>query len=246
MFTSEEIRDIKFSKAGLGGYKAADVDDFRFEVAQDFENLETSNAELVEKIKILAEHIQKLQENEEAVKTCLINAQIVADKAVKEAQEKSEEILAQAQQKADELVLQATQKADAIFSETKVKSEEFLTAAKEKGDAIVSQAENEAITLRNETDKKIEQQKKVYERLKQEVVNFRSESIAVCENQLKLLKNVSDAELILEMATNTDTTSEEFSKIIDETVDTDAQPQTQMDEVETAEEDESLQGSLFE
>ncbi len=246
MFTSEEIRDIKFSKAGLGGYKAADVDDFRFEIAEDFEKLETSNAELVEKIKILAEHIQKLQENEEAVKTCLINAQISADKAVKDAEIKSQEILTLAQEKAEALVLEATEKADAIFSETKVKSEEFLTAAKEKGDAIVSEAENKAITLRNETDKKIEQQKKVYERLKQEVVNFRTESIAVCENQLELLKNVSDAELILEMATNTDTTSEEFSKIIDETVTAEKEPQTQMDEVQSVEEDDALQGSLFE
>ncbi len=245
MFTSEEIRDIKFSKSGLGGYKAADVDDFRFEVAEDFEKLETSNAELVEKIKILAEHIQKLQENEESVKTCLINAQIVADKALKDAEIKSQEILAQAQEKADALVLEATQKADAIFSETKVKSEEFLTAAKEKGDAIVSEAENKAITLRNETDKKIEQQKKVYERLKQEVVNFRTESIAICENQLTLLKSVSDAELILEMATQTDTTSDDFTKIIDKDVAEPSEP-TQMDEVEVSEDDESLQGTLFE
>lgn len=246
MFTSEEIRDIKFSKSGLGGYKAADVDDFRFAVAEDFEKLETTNAELVEKIKILAEHIEKLKENEESVKTCLINAQVVADKAVKEATIKSQEILDEAQEKADALVNEATQKADAIFNETKVKSEEFLTAAKEKGDAIVSEAENKAITLRNETDKKIEQQKKVYERLKAEVVNFRSESIAVCENQLQLLKNVSDAELILEMATQTDTTSDEFSKIIDENTSVASVEQAQMDEVEVAEDDDSLQVTLFE
>lgn len=254
MFTADEIREIGFSKAGISGYKAADVDEFRYQVAADFDALENSNRELVEKIKVLANHIEKLQENEESVKTCMLNAQITADRVMREADKKSKEILADAQEKSEALVGEAQKKADYIYDETKKKSEEFLTAAREKGDAILAEAENQAIVLRNETDKKINIQKQVYERLKKEILSFRDNSIEKCMRQLEILKNISDAELILDSASDEDTTNEQFNEkfasedFVPEKKEESVEEKKELpviDEIKEEEEDEA-QGSFFE
>ena len=254
MMNADEIRNISFSKGGLGGYKAADVDEFCYQVANDFESLENTNRDLVEKLKILAAHIEKLKENEESVKTCMLNAQITADRVMREAELKSGELIAESEAKADAIVKEAQNRADYIFDETKKKSEEFLNAAKEKGDAIIAEAENQAIVLRNETDKKIDVQKQVYERLKKEILEFRDSSIDRCEKQLEILKNISDSELILDSAASEATANEEFSeKFVEEDfvpVQKEEQPVVEkelpeIDEIPSDEEDEA-QGSFFE
>lgn len=256
MFTSDEIREINFQKSGMSGYKAADVDEFCDQVADDFFALENSNRELVEKIKVLAAHIEELRENEESVKTCMINAQITADRSIREAEKKSKSILEEANKKADALVSEAESKSDYIYEETKRKTEEFLTAAKEKADEIISEAENQAIVLRNETDKKINIQKQAYERLKSEILLFRDSSIETCMKQLELLKNVSDSELILDYAANEDATNEDFSSKLsdsefvpkkDETTEEKVdKTELKIDEIKEDEEDDSPQGSFFE
>ncbi|MGN0173096.1 MAG: DivIVA domain-containing protein, partial [Acutalibacteraceae bacterium] len=222
-------------------------------VADDFEALEKSNKELVEKIKILASHIEKLQENEESVKTCIINAQISADKVMREADKKSKEILNESTEKAELLVSEAQKKAEYIYNESKKKTEDFLTAAKEKGNSIIAEAENQAIVLRNETDKKINLQKQVYERLKSEIMTYRQNAIENCTRQLEILKNVSDSELILDSAAEEDTTNEDFNKKFTEenfAPDKSKKKEEVKKEVpvvdEIKEDEEEKQGSLFE
>ncbi len=253
MFTANDIRETGFAKAGLSGYKAADVDEFKEIVARNYENLENTNKDLVEKIKVLATHIESLKEHEESVKTCMINAQIAADRVVREADKKAKDLIFATEEKATELINEAHKKADYIYEETKKKSEEFLMAAKEKSDAIIAEAENDAIVLRNETDKKINVQKQVYERLKKEILAFRDASIESCMKQLDILNNVSDSELILDSIANEDISNDEFNEVIaDETfvpekIETvEFQEEVQLvDEIEEEEEDES-QGTFFE
>jgi len=253
MFTANDIRETGFSKAGISGYKAADVDEFKEIVAKNYENLENTNRDLVEKIKVLASYIETLKENEESVKTCMINAQIAADRVMREADTKSKDLILATEEKASELIQEAHKKADYIFEETKKKSEEFLLAAKEKSDAIIAEAENDAIALRNETDKKINVQKQVYERLKKEILAFRDASIESCMKQLDILKNVSDSELILDSIANEDISNDEFNKVIaddsfipEKTEEVNiSEEEFIVDEIEQEEEDES-QGTFFE
>ncbi len=212
MFTADEIRNTGFSKSGLSGYKAADVDEFRELVANDYEKLEKSNEELVEKIKILAAHVKKLQENEESVKTCLINAQISADKVMKNADEKSKAIILESEEKANNLLDETQSKSDYLLNEAKTQSEEYITSAKEKADNIVAEAEQKAIALRNETDKKVNAQKSYYAKLKSEIEKFREESIESYSKQLDLISEISESEELLDKAVNSDTTDEVFNE----------------------------------
>ena len=256
MFTANEIRQTGFLRAGISGYKAADVDEFRYKVADDFETLENSNRELVEKIKILAAHIEELKEKEESVKTCIINAQINADKVLYDADKKAKEMILNAEEKANAIIQEATKKSDFIYEETKKKSEELLANAKEKSDEIVAEAENEAIVLRNETDEKINTQKQVYLRLKDEILKYRDSSIEQCMKQLEILKNVSDSELVLDTIISKDITNDDFNekvannsfvplRDVEVEEDSDLEEDALIDEIEQDEEDES-QGNFFE
>ena len=182
----------------------------------------------------------------------MINAQISADKVVRDADNKAKDLIMKAEEKAFELIQEAHKKADYIYDETKKKSEEFLLAAKEKSDAIIAEAENDAIVLRNETDKKINVQKQVYDRLKKEILSFRDASIESCKQQLDILNNVSDAELILDSIANEDISNDDFNeKIADESfvptkavqVDFETQEPV-LDEIVEEEIDES-QGTFF-
>jgi len=183
----------------------------------------------------------------------MINAQIAADRVMREADTKSKDLILATEEKASELIQEAHKKADYIFEETKKKSEEFLLAAKEKSDAIIAEAENDAIALRNETDKKINVQKQVYERLKKEILAFRDASIESCMKQLDILKNVSDSELILDSIANEDISNDEFNKVIaddsfipEKTEEVNiSEEEFIVDEIEQEEEDES-QGTFFE
>ena len=255
MFTANEIRQTGFLRAGISGYKAADVDEFRYKVADDFETLENSNRELVEKIKILAAHIEELKEKEESVKTCIINAQINADKVLEDADKKAKEMLLNAEEKAQAIIQEATKKSDFIYDETKKKSEELLANSKVKSVEIVTEAENEAIVLRNETDEKINTQKQVYLRLKDEILKYRDSSIEQCMKQLEILKNISDSELVLDTIISEDITNDEFNeKVADNSfvplkeveVEEDSfEEDVFLEEIEQEEEDES-QGNFFE
>lgn len=255
MFTANEIRQTGFLRAGISGYKAADVDEFRYKVADDFEILENSNRELVEKIKVLAAHIEELKEKEESVKTCIINAQITADKVIGDADKKAKDMILNAEEKAESIIQEANKKADFIYDETKKKGEEFLSNAKEKSDDIVAEAENESIILRNETDKKINAQKQVYLRLKEEILKYRDSSIEQCMKQLEILKNISDSELVLDTIISEDITNDEFNeKVADNSFvpvkddgieeDEDLEEDVLLEEIE--EEEDETQGSFFE
>lgn len=97
MLNTNDIKNITFKRSGLNGYKATDVDEFVDEVEKSFLAMQNEKLELISKIKFLADKINKYREEEESVRTALINAQILADNSIKDAKKRSEIILHEAQ-----------------------------------------------------------------------------------------------------------------------------------------------------
>lgn len=107
MLTIEEIKNIKFRKSNIGGYKAEDVDIFIDKVEESFRKLEDEREDLQEKLKILADKVCEYRETEESIKTTLLNAQKTADASLKEAKAESDRIIKQANDKYKEIVEKA-------------------------------------------------------------------------------------------------------------------------------------------
>ena len=65
MLTIEEIKNIAFRKAGMGGYRPDDVDEFIDDVIASFEQMKAEKADLLRKTDILATKIEQYRKAEE-------------------------------------------------------------------------------------------------------------------------------------------------------------------------------------
>ena len=93
MLSIEEIKNISFRKASLGGYKPEDVDTFIDQVLITMEQLRKEKSDLIKKMDILATRVEEYRADEDAVRNAMLSAQRVADTTVKEARAKAAKIL---------------------------------------------------------------------------------------------------------------------------------------------------------
>ena len=104
MLTPQEVSTHAFTKAPLGGYNMAMVDEFLDELTDDYTALYKENAALKAKLKVLVEKVEEYRSTEDAMRATLLTAQKMADSIVHEAEAKRDEILAQAQSDAREKI----------------------------------------------------------------------------------------------------------------------------------------------
>lgn len=107
MITVNDIKDVRFRKTNIGGYRPEDVDTFLDEVQDSYEKLQRENLSLTQKIKILADRINQYRQDEDSVKTALVSAQKLADLSVQEAKKEAEAIINAAKSEAERIVAAA-------------------------------------------------------------------------------------------------------------------------------------------
>lgn len=107
MLTVEQIKNVSFRKANIGGYRPDDVDTFIDEVVTTVESLKKEKTDLVGKMEILMKRIEEYRQDEDSVHNALLSAQKLADQSVKDAKEKSDAILNDAKQEADRIIADA-------------------------------------------------------------------------------------------------------------------------------------------
>ena len=114
MLTADDIRNIQFKKASIGGYRTDEVDNFIDEVVELAEELEElqglrkENAEIIAKSELLMKKVEEMRSNEDSVSTVLVKSQKEADKTIKEAKKQAAQILKDAQAEAERIVSDAT------------------------------------------------------------------------------------------------------------------------------------------
>ncbi len=93
MLTIEEIKNVSFRKAGIGGYKPEDVDTFIDQVLITFEQLRKEKSDLIKKMDILATRVEEYRADEDSVRNAMLSAQRVADSTIRDARTKAARIL---------------------------------------------------------------------------------------------------------------------------------------------------------
>ena len=88
MLTPQEVSTHAFSKAVMGGYNMAMVDEFLDELTDDYTALYKENAALKAKLKVLVEKVEDYRATEDSMRATLLTAQKMADSIVHEAEEK--------------------------------------------------------------------------------------------------------------------------------------------------------------
>ena len=105
MLTPQEVSTHAFTKAVMGGYNMAMVDEFLDEVTDDYTALYKENAALKAKMKVLVEKVEEYRATEDSMRATLLTAQRMADSIVKEAEAKRDEMLAQAKSGAEDKLI---------------------------------------------------------------------------------------------------------------------------------------------
>lgn len=93
MLTIEDVKQISFRKAGIGGYKPEDVDAFIDQVLITMEQMKKEKSDLVKKMDILATRVEEYRADEDAVRNAMLASQRVADSTIKSAKVKAAQIL---------------------------------------------------------------------------------------------------------------------------------------------------------
>lgn len=97
MLTPQDLQEVSFEKAKIGGYMMKSVDDFLEPLMDDYVILYKENAVLKSKMRLLVERLEEYRANEAAMKAEMDDARKTCDRMIAEAQSKSSEMLRQAQ-----------------------------------------------------------------------------------------------------------------------------------------------------
>lgn len=101
MLTPQEVSNHAFSKAVMGGYNMAMVDEFLDELTDDYTALYKENAALKAKMKVLVDKVEEYRSTEDAMRAALLTAQKMANTMVEEAEQKKASLLENAEAEAN-------------------------------------------------------------------------------------------------------------------------------------------------
>ena len=101
MLTPQEVSSRSFSKAVMGGYNMAMVDEFLDELTDDYTALYKENAGLKAKMKVLVEKVEEYRATEDSMRATLLSVQKMADSIIHEAEQKRERMLSEARDEAE-------------------------------------------------------------------------------------------------------------------------------------------------
>ncbi len=203
MMTPSELREYEFKGAGRNAYKSDDVDNFFGEVAVAYEKIFRENAELVKRVGLLADRLEKFKQDEEQIKQAVIGAQKAADIIIKEAENsvedskaEAEAILAAAKGEADIIKADAEKQAiadsDLLLSIARDKAEDIINKAKEEAHGILIEANDSAKDTVGAATRTITSESLHYEMLKKEVSEFRASILAQYKAHIEMISKLPE------------------------------------------------------
>lgn len=97
MLTPQDLQEVSFEKAKIGGYVMKSVDEFLEPLMDDYVTLYKENAVLKSKMRLLVERLEEYRANEAAMKEEMEEARKSSEQMIAEAQARSDELLRKAQ-----------------------------------------------------------------------------------------------------------------------------------------------------
>ena len=104
MITPKEVSEKVFDRTFGVGYRIDDVNSYLAHVANEIKHLLEINADLENKIEVLAEKLTEYREDEESLRTAILGAQKLGDSVIRESKTKAEIITRDATCKAEAMV----------------------------------------------------------------------------------------------------------------------------------------------
>ena len=203
MMTPSQLKEYEFKTAGRNAYKAEDVDDFFAEVAANYTKMFHENGELVRRVGLLADRLEKFKKEEDEIKSAVVSAQRAADiivrdakNSVADAESEAEAVLAAAKSEAQLIKSDAEKQAIAdselLLSMTRDKAQEIIRKAKEEAQSILLAANSSAKDAMGAATRTMTSESLHYDMLKKEVAQFKSDILNQYKAHIELISKLPD------------------------------------------------------
>lgn len=190
MVTSEQLLNYQFSKAGMNGYKALEVDELITAVAETVSFYE-------KKVRDMQRIIDDLKKEETVIQATLVKAQKLADQVTEEAKTKADDVIAQAQAQADALraeneakIAESTAKAEKAVSE-------MIENAKTQSANLLGKAKRTTEEMTRATSESQAQQELLLASMKNEVAAFRAKLIEQYKEHIRLIEQLPNETVVM-------------------------------------------------
>ena len=181
MLTPDEVKSKQFQATGRGAYRADDVDGFFAEVSASYEQMFKENGELIKKISLLANKVEKYKDEEDSLRKALISAQTLADKIVKDAKDSIAGTLENANEDADKIRAAAEDEA-----------KEIIAKAKAEADAVLLQSKKDADEILGAVNRKVMKESLEFEMLQKKAAEFRAHLLGLYKEHLNLINAIPE------------------------------------------------------
>lgn len=181
MLTPDAVKSKQFQATGRGAYRADDVDGFFAEVSASYEQMFKENGELIKKISLLANKVEKYKDEEDSLRKALISAQTLADKIVKDAKDSIAGTLENANEDADKIRAAAEDEA-----------KEIVAKAKAEADAVLVQSKKDADEILGAVNRKVMKESLEFEMLQKKAAEFRAHLLGLYKEHLNLINAIPE------------------------------------------------------
>lgn len=103
MLAPHELKGKTFSKS-LKGYNPAEVDEYIEFLIESYSQAYRENNELEKKLQVVVTNLDEIKDEEESIRSTLLNAQKMADKIIQEANERSDIITGAVKERCDAVI----------------------------------------------------------------------------------------------------------------------------------------------
>ncbi len=201
MMTPSQLKEYEFKTAGRNAYKADEVDDFFAEVAANYTKMFHENGELVRRVGLLADRLEKYKKEEDEIKSAVVSAQRAADiivrdakNSVADAESEAKAILDAAKSEAEliksDAEKQAVADSELLLSMTRDKAQEIIRRAKEEAQSILLEANSDAKNAMGAATRTMTSESLHYEMLKKEVSQFKSDILSQYKTHIELISKL--------------------------------------------------------
>lgn len=173
-------KEARFEKAAFG-YRPEDVDRYIAESDKKLAAAKAEKAELLSKMKILADKITEYRSDEGNLKEAMLGAQRMKASIENEAKSKADSTVSEAQDYANQLIADAQAKSSQMVADAQARANQLIAEAQKtaeaKVNAVTSQVERERATL---------------SQLQKEVSGFKNRLISLYREHLNLITNLPE------------------------------------------------------
>ena len=173
-------KEARFEKAAFG-YRPEDVDRYIAESDKKLAAAKAEKAELLSKMKILADKITEYRSDEGNLKEAMLGAQRMKASIENEAKSKADTTVSEAQEYANQLIADA-----------QAKSSQMVADAQERANKMIAEAQKTAEQKVNSVTSQVERERATLSQLQKEVSGFKNRLISLYREHLNLITNLPE------------------------------------------------------